>query len=418
MNISLGIYENALNLTNLRLPNGQESAIFVRNGVIVDGDEGAEGGQSSAAVRPAIRTIDCNGALALPGLVDGHMHLDKTLFGTPWFPQQAGPTRQSRIDTEKRLRAELPPVSTRARNLVEACIAQGTTAIRTHVDIDPDVGLTGLRDLCAIRDEFSGRVDIQIVAFPQSGILCCPGVLELLSDAMTAGADLIGGIDPIAMDGDADGQLDVIFDIAARHDSGVDIHLHDSSADGLREIMGVSARAKALGAPGRVTISHGFALGAAGKRDFESAAAAMANAGVSLATHGGGASVAPPVKALRERGVAVFAGSDNIRDLWSPYGDGDMLARAMLLGWRCGFRNDEDLAIALDCASSAGAKALGAIRHGLKPGDPADLFTINAECPAEAVVSHPQRELVIKRGRIVAEKGVLIENQDGASDPR
>ncbi|MFT6582389.1 MAG: cytosine deaminase [Alphaproteobacteria bacterium] len=406
MDISLGIEGSALNLTNLKLPDGREGAIFIRNGVIVSGGESPVRGKSDAA----ICTIDCDGALALPGLVDGHMHLDKTLFGTSWFSQQAGPTRQSRIDTEKRLRAELPPVSVRARNLVEACIAQGTTAIRTHVDIDPENGLSALRDLCVVRDEFLERIDIQIVAFPQSGILCCPGVAELLSAAMTAGADLLGGIDPIAMDGGADGQLDVIFEIAAAHDAGVDIHLHDSGADGLREIMGVTARASALGAPGRVTISHGFALGAAGKHDFETAAAAMADAGVSLATHGGGASVAPPVKALRERGVAVFAGSDNIRDLWSPYGNGDMLERAMLLGWRCGFRNDEDLAIALDCASGAGARALGAPRHGLAPGDPADLFTIKAECSAEAVVSHPQRELVIKRGRIVAAKGVLIEN--------
>ncbi|MGY8960484.1 MAG: hypothetical protein ACKVKG_13385, partial [Alphaproteobacteria bacterium] len=218
MDISLGIEGSALNLTNLKLPDGREGAIFIRNGVIVSGGESPVRGKSDAA----ICTIDCDGALALPGLVDGHMHLDKTLFGTSWFSQQAGPTRQSRIDTEKRLRAELPPVSVRARNLVEACIAQGTTAIRTHVDIDPENGLSALRDLCVVRDEFLERIDIQIVAFPQSGILCCPGVAELLSAAMTAGADLLGGIDPIAMDGGADGQLDVIFEIAAAHDAGVD----------------------------------------------------------------------------------------------------------------------------------------------------------------------------------------------------
>jgi cytosine deaminase len=106
---------------------------------------------------------------------------------------------------------------------------------------------------------------------------------------------------------------------------------------------------------GRVTVSHGFNLGAAETADFDRVAELMAESGVSLVTHGGGASPLPPVKRLWSKGVCVFAGNDNVRDTWSPYGNGDLLERAMLLAWRSGFRTDEDLALAFDIVSVAGA---------------------------------------------------------------
>lgn len=393
-------------VANVRLPNGCATDLHIRDGLIV------RHGEPHGMDRPeaAAHIIDGNECLVLPGLVDGHMHLDKTLFGTPWFPQQAGPSRWSRIETEKRLRVELPPVAQRAANLIDSCIAKGTTAIRTHVDIDPEIGLDQLRAVCEVREDYADKVDIQIVAFPQSGVLRCPGVADLLDAAFAEGADLLGGIDPIAMDDDLDGQLDVLFEIAQRHDVGVDIHLHDGGADGLAEINAFTARAAAHGLSGGMTVSHGFALAGANAAEFEKTAAAMAKAGVSLATHGGGASPPPPVKMLRERGVEVFAGSDNVRDLWSPYGDGDMLERAMLLAWRSGFRNDPDLTVALDCAGAAGAGALGLTGHGLEPGCRADLFTVMAETPAEAVVSCPRRPLVMKNGRIVATDGAVVSD--------
>ena len=131
---------------------------------------------------------------------------------------------------------------------------------------------------------------------------------------------------------------------AVRRDVGIDLHLHDAGDAGLVEIIAVCERTRAAGLEGRITVSHGFSLGAATEDAFARTADAMAEAGVSLVTHGGGASPLPPVKALRERGVAVFAGNDDVRDPWSPFGNGDMLERAMLLAWRSGYRTDDDLA--------------------------------------------------------------------------
>ncbi len=389
-------------LANVRMADGRTVDLVMRDGRIEDIAPGL-----AATTRAATR-IEGDGLLALPGLVDGHMHLDKTLTGLPWMPHRAGPDRMSRIDTEKVLRGDLPPVAERAANLVRCCIAHGTTAIRSHVDIDPDIGLSHLHALVEVRERFAGRIDLQLVAFPQSGVMRNPGTADLLDAALDEGADLLGGIDPIVIDNDLDGQLDVLFAIAERRAVGIDLHLHDAGEHGLTEIAAVCARTRAAGLEGRVTVSHGFCLGATDDDTFARSADAMAGAGVSLVTHGGGASPLPPVKALRERGVAVFAGNDDVRDPWSPFGNGDMLERAMLLAWRSGYRSDDDLAVAFDCASAAGAAALGLERHGLAVGDRADLFTVDAETLAEAVAQHPGRGVVLKAGRLVARAGNTV----------
>ena len=113
----------------------------------------------------------------------------------------------------------------------------------------------------------------------------------------------------------------------------------------------------------------------------------------------------PPVSTLRAQGVTVFAGSDNIRDCWSPYGNGDMLDRATLIGYRQGLRADDDLELAFDLANGAAAKVLGRADHAIKAGAAADLVAIPVSSIAEAVAAHPPRRLVLKRGRIVAGDG-------------
>ena len=121
--------------------------------------------------------LDIGGDLVLPGLVDGHMHLDKTLTGLPWMGHAAGPTRMSRIETDKKILPHLPlSTEERAGNLIRECVARGTTHLRTHVDIDLESGLAKLDGVLAARERYRDRVTVQIVAFPQSGVMRCPGV--------------------------------------------------------------------------------------------------------------------------------------------------------------------------------------------------------------------------------------------------
>ncbi len=386
---------------NATLPDGSRHDIEV------------EGGRISAllpASTSAPDAVDLGGMLVLPPLVDGHIHLDKTLLGLPWVPNQSAGNRVSdRIEAERRVRAArtVPEFET-GSNLVRQVVASGTLHMRTHVDVDNQLGLRNLHEVLKIREHFRDLVTIEIVAFPQSGILRSPGTAELLDEAIAQGADLVGGLDPVGIDGDLDVHLDTIFAIAQRRAVGIDIHLHDGGDAGLAQILAIAQRTETTGLQGKVAVSHAFALGSVSTDSVTQAADTLARAGVAIMSHGPGGATIPPLKLLREHGVEVFGGSDNIRDAWSPFGNGDMLERAMLIGYRANFRHDEDLAFALDMVTAAGARMLGLADYGLRVGGPADFVTVEASTLAEAVATRKRRSLVVKAGRIVAKDGVLV----------
>jgi cytosine deaminase len=311
-----------MRITDARLPTGALADITIAAGRI-------------AAIDPpsgALADHDARGRLILPALTDGHVHLDKTLWGMPWRPNESGASVRSRIEAERRIRPTLAtPVQSRAQALLNAMAAHGTVALRTHADIDDTTGLGNLHAVLEVAQANRHRLDIQIVAFPQSGITTRPGVAELLDQALAQGADLIGGLDPQSIDGDADAHLDVVFRLATRHAKGIDIHLHDAGPSGNEQLRAIARRTVETGLSGKVTVSHAFSLGTPDARDFARTADALAAAGVAILTSAPGAAPMPPVLALRQHGVTIFAGNDNIRDLWSPHGTGDMLERVWLV---------------------------------------------------------------------------------------
>jgi cytosine deaminase len=386
-------------LTGVRPLGGPARDLLVAGGRIAQGGEGLAAPEGAAVV-------DGQGQLALPGLVDAHAHLDKTLWGLPWRPHTAGEGLAALIDNEHRGRAELRrrgvTVAQRAAGLLDTYVAAGTSHIRSHVDVDTVAGLDSLEGVMEARDAFADRVTIELVAFPQSGLLVRPGTAELLEAAVRAGADLVGGLDPAGFDQRPVEHLDTIFATAGRHGCGLDIHLHDGGELGAFTIDLILERTRALGLAGRVTISHAFALAEVPEPRRQRLVEGLADQRVSLATVAPGNRPPLPLASLHAAGVAVGLGCDGIRDLWSPWGDGDMLGRAALLAWRAGARRDQDLAGALELATAGGARVLGLDGHGLEPGCWADLTLVPAATVGEAVVAHPPRSLVLKRGRVVA----------------
>jgi len=287
-------------------------------------------------------------------------------------------------------------------------VASGTLHMRSHVDIDNQLGLKNLHEILKVRERFRDLVTIQIVAFPQSGILRSPGTAALLDAAIAEGADLLGGLDPVGIDGDLDGHLDAIFAIAERRGVGIDIHLHDGGEGGIAQIRAIAERTRAAGLNGKVAVSHAFALGSVPVELATRTADLLAETGIAIMSHGPGGAAIPPIKLLREHGVRVFGGSDNIRDAWSPFGNGDMLERAMMIGYRANFRHDEELALAFDIVTKTAADVLGIEDYGLAVGGPADFVVVEAGSLAEAVATRPRRKLVVKAGRIVSRDGVLV----------
>jgi cytosine deaminase len=176
---------------------------------------------------------------------------------------------------------------------------------------------------------------------------------------------------------------------------------------GVFSIEEIAARTSALGMQGKVVISHAYGLGDVPADTVRRTADLLAKAGVAIMTNAPGARAFPPVLALRNAGVTVFCGSDNIRDSWWPYGDGDMLGRAMMLGYRSDFRTDEELGVTFEMVTTAGAKALGIEGYGLEAGARADFVVLDATHIPEAVVAVPKQRSVYRAGTCIVRDGVL-----------
>ena len=349
------------------------------------------------------------GALLLPGLVEAHAHLDKTLWGLPWYVNEVGPRLQDRIDNERRWRAASGhDAGVQSLALAREYVAQGTTRVRTHVDIDTDAGLRHLHGVLRTRERLRGLVEIQVAAFPQSGLLPRPGTAELLDEALRAGADLLGGLDPQDIDGDRAASLDALFALAVRHGKPMDIHLHEAGEPGARSLDAILDRTQALGLQGRVAISHCFCLGDVPEARRAELLQRMARLEVAVITTGTASRPVPPLLACRAAGVRVAAGNDGIRDTWTPYGRPDMLERAMLVGLRNNLRRDDELQLAFEAVTGQAAQACGFAGHGLAPGCRADFVLVQAQNVAEAVVARPVRQLVVSAGRVAAREGRLI----------
>jgi cytosine deaminase len=387
-----------------KLADGAVASIGVQSGRIA-------AISTEAIASNAAQRIDLANLLVVPGFVDGHIHLDKSFIGEEWRPHRPctnGFNVRERVAFEKELLASARPVETRAAALTELAISRGTMYLRTHVDIDAEIGLRNLKSVLAVKERYRDQITMEVVAFPQSGILASPGTAELMAEAVANGADLVGGLDPAGFDHSIDGHLDVVFGIAERQGAGIDIHLHDPDMLGIFELEDISRRTKALGMGGRVAVSHAYALGQVATDVAVRVANTLAEAGVAIMTNAPGDRPFPPIHILREAGVLVFAGNDNIRDSWWPYGDADMLERAMLIGYRSGFYTDQELITAFDMVSSNAASAMRIPEYGLQRGAPANFIALAAGHVPEAVVARPPERSVYRAGMLIARNGELL----------
>jgi cytosine deaminase len=393
-----------LAIRNVHILGGPAVDLVIREGRI------AAIGLGLAA--PGIETLDGKGRLLLPGLVESHTHLDKTLWGMPWRPNSAGPTLADYIENERRILREVTvPVASRAGGLLETFIAKGTLYFRSHIDIDPEFGLTHVEAMLALRERYRDIAEMQFVVFPQTGLLIRPGTAELMEEALKLGVETVGGLDPAGIDRDPIRHLETVFGLATKYGRGVDIHLHDREESGVWQIERIADFTAASGLKGKVMVSHAYCLGQVPRARIEKLAQRLADLDISLMTSAPADTEIPPATWLREVGVNLCCGSDGIRDAWSPFGTGDMLERAMLLAYRLDWSKDEMLAAALAAVTDNGAKALSLRDYGIAVGHPANLVLIDAETVGDAVVRRPAERVVIARGKIVAKDGKFSDSR-------
>ncbi|MGC2940381.1 MULTISPECIES: amidohydrolase family protein [unclassified Brevibacterium] len=367
----------------------------------------------------AVDVIDGAGRILLPSLGDVHAHLDSNRLGQTFRPHTADGTLHGYIMNDRRnWRHGERSVGDQATYAIARIIASGGTRIRSHAQVDADCGLERFHGVKAALEAHADVLEGQIVAFPQAGIVSEKGVRELLDAALSEGADLVGGLDPLLYDRDPASHLDTVFALADRHGKGIDIHLHEAGTAGLFSLEEIAARTRAAGMAGQVTVSHAFALNTNPEPEVAGILDALAEAGVALTTVAPAKGVLPQA-AIAHRRLTLGLGEDGQRDCWSPYGDGDLLRRTWQLAFTNGFRLDADIEGCLDIASRGGARVMagarpdgsaliGDSRFGLGVGAPADFVLVDADTVTSAVMDCPPDRDVFKAGRLIASGGELI----------
>jgi len=291
-------------------------------------------------------------------------------------------------------------------------IARGTTRVRSFAQVDVDCGLERLEAVLAARETHRENAEVQVIAFPQAGLLREEGSAQVLEDALRAGADVVGGIDPCTLDRDPVRHLDLVFGLAERYAVPVDIHLHEPGELGRFSADLILERTAALGMQGQVLISHGYGLWDGTESQTSGLIERFAELDVATATVAPGGRQTLPLAGLAEAGVRVGLGEDGQRDYWSPYGNADMLDRTWQLAFTHGFRADDLVEHALTVATRGGASIMDrdlarlsgvTDRPGLAPGDRADLVLVAGETPTSAVMDRSPERTVLHRGRVVAE---------------
>ncbi len=341
--------------------------------------------------------------LALPSFIEKHCHLDKTLLGDRW--RSVTPVRNifERLEIEKEV---LPTLKTttqeRAERLLGIYVKSGITHVRTHVDIYPEVGLKNLEEVQKALHSYKGKLTHEIVAFPQHGLLRTDS-RELVRKALQNGATHVGGVDPATVDGDINASLKAMVELAVEGKAGIDLHLHDPNHLGIFTIKKLAQLTIEAGLLGKVSISHAFGLGDIPLSQAEEMAILLADAGITIISSVPINRKFPPMGLLRQNGVSVAVGCDNIFDVWSPFGNGDILENVGRLAEISGWVDERSLAQALSYITD-GKTPLNYEGEQVWPkvGDEANIVLVDASCSAEAVARRAKRVATMFRGQLVS----------------
>lgn len=393
-------------VTNARLRGAAAAmSIGVANGRIV-------------AIAPEIASdapaVDAGGMIALPGFVDSHVHLDKAcILGRCGHVHGDLRAAIAAVSALKRDFTE-QDVYERGARCLDSAITQGTTRMRSHVEVDPRAGLRSFEALRRLKRDYAWGIDLSLCVFPQEGLTNDPGCDELLVEALEAGADLLGGC-PYA-DTDPLAQLDRLFDLAAAYDVDLDLHLDFDLDPSWAHLDEVCRRTEASGRGGRVAIGHVTKLSAMAPEAFEAAARRLADAGVAVTalpatdlylTGRDRAFDRPrgvsPVHALAGRGVLCSLATNNVMNPFTPFGDFSLMRIANLYA-NVAQVGPDGFGACVDLVTEAPARLMRLDDYGIAVGAAADLVLLDAPSLDEAFASLAQPLLGFKRGRLSFER--------------
>lgn len=366
----------------------------------------------------AAQEIDAAGRAAIPGLVEPHIHLEKALLHRRLPPAHGTLEEAIRVTGILKSRQERCDVLERSRTVLDMAVSNGTVALRAHPDVDLIQGLIGVETLLELREEYRDLLDIQVVAFPQEGIVKSPGTTELMEEAMRLGADVVGGCPYNELNWeDTVRHIDAVFEMAQKHDADIDMHadFSDEATDQRFAAAGyIAQKTMDTGYQGRVSLGHVTSLGSLDPEALKPVLELLRKADISIVTlpatdlYLGGRNDEKnprrgltPVRALQGAGVNVAYSSNNIRNAFTPFGKADMLLIGNLLAHAISYGTPEHQAAILGMATANAARAIGiAGNYGIAVGKQADLVILDTYRVADALLDIPARSWVIKRGKI------------------
>ena len=361
-----------------------------------------------ANLGPAARNADAGGRLVLPGFVDSHIHLDKSCILDRCTAEGALSEAIAEVARLKRDFSE-EDVYARAEATLVKAILQGTMRIRTHVEIDPRIGLRSFAALQRLKRDYAWAVDLELCVFPQEGLLNDPGTDELLVEACEAGADLIGGC-PYT-DSDPHAHVDRIFALAARFDLDIDFHLDFDLDPSWMHLDAVIASTDRTGWAGRVTVGHVTKLSALPPDALTAIGNRLAASGIAVTVlpatdlflmgrnhdHNVPRGVAPAHR-LAELVVTCSLATNNVLNPFTPFGDGSLNRMAHLYANVAQLGRRAEMLCCLDMVTASAARLMRCTDYGIDIGNPADFVVMDATDAAHAVAEIAQPLIGFKRG--------------------
>ncbi|HZX87377.1 MAG TPA: amidohydrolase family protein [Reyranella sp.] len=388
---------------NARLPNAPERTV----------DLGIEGGRF-VAIEPTLAAegeeLDVGGRLVSPGFVETHLHLDKSCILDRCHAQR-GDLPEAIAEVAKAKKGFTPEdVYERGRRTLEKCIANGTTRIRTQLEVDPGIGLRGLEGVLPLIEDYRWAVDIEICVFPQEGLLNNPGTDELMVEALRRGARVVGAA-PYT-DSDPHGQIDRVFAMAREFDADIDMHLDFGPTAQTLDLDYVCELADRYRWGGRTAIGHVTKLAAAGPERFEAAARRLSDAGVALTVlpstdlflMGRDCDCNQPrgvthTHRLLHHGVNCSLSTNNVLNPFTPFGDCSLIRMSNLNANICHIGATSDIRECFNMITERSAKLINADDYGIAIGKSADFVVLDCAKTEEAVAELAPVLFAYKRGR-------------------
>jgi len=374
--------------------------------------------KDDAFLNAGFNEIEASGKLCVPAFVDPHIHLDKVLINESVRVNETGTlTEAIEIIWERKKHYTVDDIVDRAGRVIMSAVSNGVTHIRTHVDVDNIGGLLPVQGLIETRKKYADIVDLQIVAFPQEGILQNEGAAELMKKAMELGADVVGGMpfNEKSLD-DSAKHIEFAFNLAREFDADIDMHVDETDDPTAKTLEILARQTIANDCQGRVTAGHTCALAGYTTDYADEVIQLVKEAQIHMITNPatnlmlqGRLDEQPKrrgitrVKELMAEGINVSFGQDCVKDTFYPFGREDPLEIAFLTAHAAHLSQPDEINQVFDMPTHNAARVMRLKNYGTEPGCQADLVILDAANPAEAITKQADKNIVIKRGNIIAE---------------